>query len=301
MWRSHFVVLGEKPSKSSLAHLKDGYQLWRESTTGLFYLTAYNEPLGRRPDFSQFLDRQTEHRIDTSLIEQFIADRSSVVAQKKSQVNFDLIQQTATMAEQLGMRVLAAEDTDDEYGMAVLVDHGAVQYLRFKTMLKAAPELKGGVEVVYTPEAGFVIDYESAEDAYGAAQKSIAEVYSKAGLNLYEYGNTKPTREQAKQLTANRDISIRAYLDRYGVFNRVCHAPPQITQLERFLIPFRYVASAILIPFLVVGMLAYILLNEGKPDPDRDPKGWRIILLGAAVLALPILMIVWLLKAMLGY
>ncbi len=300
MWRSHFVVLGEEPTKSRLERLKDGYQLWREGTTGLFYLTAHSKPLGSRPDFSQFLDRQIAHKIDVSALEAFMSDKDSAVDPNKHEVSIDLIQQTATLAKQLGLSVLAAEDTDDEYGMAVMADNRAIQYLRFKTMLNDAPDLEGGVEVVYTPEAGFVIDHEPAPVAYSVAHKAIAEVYGQAGLNLYDYSSPKPTREQAKQLTAKRDISIKAYLDGYGVFKRLNHAPPQLTRLERVIVPFRFVGSAIILPFLLTGLIVATMIGAVKDGRDWDPGEWTIILLGVAVLAPPILLAVWLARALLG-
>ena len=300
MWRSHFVVLGEEPSGRSLARISDGYQFWKEARTGLFYLTAHSEPLGRRPDFGQFLDRQIAHRIDVSLLERFLSEGSGTLDVRKDEVSFDLIQRTATLAKQLDMPVLAAEDTDDEYGMAVMVDDGAIKYLRFKTMLKEAPEDKGAVEVVYTPETGFVIDRQPYEAAYGVAQKSIEEVYGEAGLNLYNYCGPKPTREEARRDTAGGDISIQAYLESYGVFKRLAHAPPQLTLLERVLIPFRFVASAILVPFIVVGMVIYASTHGGKGKADPEPSMWTLVLIGMAVLAPLIWLIVWLVRSTLG-
>tara|TARA_R110001606_G_scaffold393874_1_gene564248 strand:+ start:1430 stop:2326 length:897 start_codon:yes stop_codon:yes gene_type:complete len=298
MWRSHYVVLGEEPSKSCLARVTDGYQLWQETLTGLFYLTAHSKPLGRRPDFSQFLNRRITHRIDVSLLERFLSDGSSAL---NPTVSFDLIQRTATLAKQLDMPVLAAEDTDDEYGMAVLVDNGAVKYLRFKAMLKEASEDESAVELVYTHDAGFVIEQKSAEEIYGVAQKAVEEVYGKAGLNLCDYCSNKPTREEAKRDTVERDISIEAYLDSYGVFKRLSHASPQLTLLQKLLVPFRYLTSIILFPAIVVGMVIYALIYSGKTDADLKPNIRTVSLIGMAVLALPILLIIWLVRAMLGY
>lgn len=300
MWRSHFVVLGEEPTESSLAKVTDGYQLWRESRTGLFYLTAHSEPLGARPDFAQFLDRSTRRRIDLSLVERFISDTNKPVDLQKHEVSFDLIRQTATLSNQLNMAVLAAEDTDDDYGMAVVVDNDVITYLRFKTMLKDAPEDNGAVEVVYTPQTGFVIDNEFNQDAYGAAQKAIEDVFGEAGLNLYNYSDAKPTREDAKQHATARNLSVQAYLDSYGVFKRLRHAPPQLTLRDRLVIPFRFLFSAILIPFIFVGILIYVMIYEGKAKAV-DPNMGVVILIGMAVLALPIWLIIWALRAMLGY
>jgi hypothetical protein len=66
MLRSHFVVMKGMPSASSLATLKEGYQLFQETRTGLLYLTAHREPLARRPDFAGFLEWDITHRIDFS-------------------------------------------------------------------------------------------------------------------------------------------------------------------------------------------------------------------------------------------
>lgn len=299
MWRSHFVVLGEEPSESSLAQVTDGYQLWRESRTGLFYLTAHSEPLGKRPDFAQFLDRSTNQRIDLSVVERFIFDVNKPVDLQKHEVSFDLIQQTATLSNQLNMAVLATEDTDDEYGMAAVVDNGVITYLRFKTMLKDAPKDDAAVEVVYTPQTGFVIDNEFSQDAYGVAQKAIEEVYGETGLNLYNYSDAKPNREDAKQRATASNLSVQGYLDSYGVFKRLRHAPPPLTLRDRLIIPFRFLFSAILIPFIFVGMLVYVMIYEGKPKAV-EPNMWVVILIGMAVLALPIWLIIWLLRAILG-
>lgn len=169
MWRSHFVVLGEEPSATALAHVTDGYQLWRESSTGLYFLTAFAEPPGRRPDFSQFLDWHISHRIDLSSLERVISDHGN-------QVSMDLIQRAAALSEQLEMPVLAAEITDDDYGMAVAVADRVVTYLRFTTALNNA-EVVEAVEAVYTPEAGLLIDQSPSLDVYGVGQKALHEIF----------------------------------------------------------------------------------------------------------------------------
>ncbi|WP_109353966.1 hypothetical protein [Sphingorhabdus sp. EL138] len=301
MWRSHFVVLGEEPSENNLARVKDGYQLFRETRTSLYYLAAHSKPLARRPDFGQFLDRKILQKIDASFLERFLSGESGAVDVKNHEVNFDLIQCAATLSKQLQMHVLAAEDTDDEYGMAVGVGNGAVTYLRFKTMLKESPEDKGAVEVVYTSEIGFSIDREPADDAYGVAQKAIDEVYGESELNLYNYSDAKPTRAEARKHTAASKLSVQAYLDSYGVFKRLSHAPPQLTTLERILRPFQFLMSAIFIPFLFVGMMIYVMIYAGKQDVDQDPSPSKLGLIGLIVLAFPLWFLVWLVRKILGY
>ncbi|HMQ18041.1 MAG TPA: hypothetical protein PKC77_02710 [Sphingopyxis sp.] len=294
-------MLGEEPSGSSLARVSDGYQLWQETRTGLFYLTAHSEPLGRRPDFGQFLDRQIAHRIDMSLLERFMSGGGGALDLKKDDISCDLVHRTATLAKQLDMPVLATEGSDDDYGMAVVVDDGAIKYLRFQSRLKQAAEDEGTVNVVYTPEAGFVIDHEPGEDVYGVAQKAIEEIYGRAGLNLYNYSGAKPTREAARRDAAGQNISIEAYLESYGVFKRIAHAPPQFTLFERLLIPFRFVTSAIVLPFLIVGTVTYASIGHGKRKAGSEPGMGTLILIGMAVLALPIWLIVWLVRSTLGY
>ena len=300
MWRSHFVVLGEEPGPSNLAQLMDGCQLWLETQTGLYYLTAHREALGRRPDFGDFLERGIEHRLDVSGIQRFISNADSAVDVQKHEISFDLIQQTATLSKQLAMPVLAAEDTDDEYGMAVMVDNGVIKYLRFKTMAMDSPDAEDMVQVVYTHDTGFVIDSDFSRDMFGVAQKAIEEVYGKPGLRLYDYCISRPTKDEARQATAGQNVSIKSYLDGYGVFKRLSHAPPRLSRLDRALIPFRFVTSALLVPFIFVGMLIWAVAYAGNGKSDQ-PNMWVLILTGMAALAPLIWLIIWLAKAVLGY
>lgn len=300
MWRSHFVVLGEEPRPSNLAQLTDGYQLWLETQTGLFYLTAHSEPLGSRPDFGDFLERGIEHRLDVSVLKRFISNADSAVDLQKHEINFDLFQQTATLSKQLATQVLAAEDTDDEYGMAVVVDNGVIKYLRFKTTTVDAPDAKDMVQVVYTPDAGFVIDTDFSRDIFGVAQKAIEEVYGKPGLRLYDYCISKPTKDEARQMAAGQNVSIKSYLDGYGVFKRLRHAPPRLSSFDRALVPFRYFTSALIIPFIFVGVLIWAVGFAGKGNSDQ-PNIWVLTLTGMAALAPLIWVIIWLARAVLGY
>ena len=300
MWRSHFVVLSEEPEPSNLAKLADGYQLWLETQTGLYYLTAHSEPLGSRPEFGDFLERNIEHRLDLSVLKRLSADTGSAVDLQKHEISFDLIQQAATLSKQLGTPVLASEDTDDEYGMAVMVDSGVIKYLRFKTMAVNALDAKEVVQVVYTLDAGFVIDADFSRDIYGVAQKAIEEVYGRPGLRLYDYCISKPTKDEVRQMAAGQNVSIKSYLDGYGVFKRLRHAPPRLRPFDRAIVRFRYVTSALILPFIFVGVLIWAVAYSGRGNSEQ-PNIWVLALTGMAALAPLIWLIIWLARAVLGY
>ena len=300
MWRSHFVVLDEEPNAQGLARAKDGYQLWRESRTKLYFLTAHSEPLGNRPDFSDFLDRTITDKADISPIERLLAGELPEVDLRKYEVSEELMHGAVSLSQQLGMRVLVTEDTDDEYGMAVLAENGKVHYLRLRTTLKDTPEDECGVEVVYRPETGFKIDRDPADDIYGLAQTAIDDAFGVAGLNLVNFSDYKPTREQAKQRATGRGVSISAYLDSYGVFKRLNHVPAQRTTREKLLLPLRLVMSLLILPFFFVGLMTYAIFFSGRPGHDGDIDENRVVFIGVVVLALPIWGLVWLVRAMLG-
>ncbi|WP_394730410.1 hypothetical protein [Altererythrobacter sp. GH1-8] len=300
MWRSHFVVLDEEPSVQGLARVKDGYQLWRESRTKLYFLTAHSEPLGSRPDFSDFLDRTITGKADISPIESLLAGELPELDLRKYEVSAELMHGAASLSQQLGMRVLVAEDTDDEYGMAVLAENGKVHYLRLRTTLKDAPDDECGVEVVYRPETGFEIDRDPAGDIYGLAQTAIDDAFGVAGINLVNFSDYKPTREQAKQRATGQGVSISVYLDSYGVFKRISHGPAQRTTREKLLLPFRILMTLLILPFFFVGLMAYAIFFSGRRGHDGDINENYIVLIGVAVLALPIWGLVRLVVAMLG-
>ena len=300
MWRSHFVVLDEEPSEQGLARVKDGYQLWHESRTGLYFLTAHSEPLGSRPNFSDFLDRGICSKADISPIESLLAGELPELDLRKYEVSAELIHSAASLSKQLGMRVLVAEDTDDEYGMAVLAEDGRLHYLRLRTTLKDAPDDECGVEVVYRPETGFEIDRDPAGDIYGLAQTAIDDAFGVAGLNLVNFSDHKPTREQAKQRATGQGVSISAYLDSYGVFKRISHRPAQRTTREKLLLPFRILMTLLVVPFFLVGLMAYAIFFSGRRGRNGEINENYIVLIGVAVLALPIWGLVRLVGAMLG-
>jgi hypothetical protein len=301
MWRSHFVVMSEEPSAQGLAQVKDGYQLWSESRSGLYFLTAHCEPLGRRPDFSDFLDRTITDWADISPIERLLAGELPELDLRKQEVSAELMHEAVSLSQQLGVRVLVAEDTDDEYGMAVLAENGTVHYLRLRTTLKDAPDDEFGVEVLYRPETGFEIDRDPAGEIYGLAQTAIDDAFGVAGLNLVNFSDSKPTREQAKRRATGQGVSISTYLDSYGVFKRISHGPAQRTTREKLLLPFRILMTVLILPFFFVGMMTYAIFYSGKPGHDGDLGENYIVLIGVAVLALPIWGLIQLVGAMLGY
>lgn len=299
MIRSHFVVMRDLPSESRLVTLKDGYQFYQETRTGLFYLTAHSEPLRRRPDFSGFLEREITHSVDVSALKHFLSEGNSALDFKDYEVDFKLIQRTASLSEQLGIPVLAAEITDDEFGMAVMVNERALQFVRFKTSKRGKSGDDARVEVVYTPEAGFSIDHEPAEEIYGLAQTAIAEAFQVSGLALYNYVETKPSRQEVKQ-EAEKISSIKAHRDSFGVFKRLSHARPQVTVTEKILRPFRYAASFSALPFVLVGMTTFAVLSSGPSREHSNPGPWRLFLIGLAMLAIPIAFFVWVIRSTMG-
>jgi hypothetical protein len=292
--------MSKLPSESRLATLKDGYQLFQETRTGLFYLTAHSEPLRRRPDFAGFLEGEITHSVDVSALKRYLSEGNSALDIKDYEVSFKLIQRTASLSEQLNIPVLAAEITDDEYGMAVMVNERALQYVRFRTSQRGKSGDEAQVEVTYTPEAGFGIDHEPAEQIYGLAQTAIEDVFQVAGLALHNYVETKPSREEVKQEAENIS-SIKTYRDSFGVFKRLSHARPQVTVIERMLLPFRYAVSFCLLPFLLVGMTTFAVLNSDPSRKHSDAGPWQLFLIGFAVLAIPILFFIWVIRSTIGF
>lgn len=300
MWRAHFVVLGHVPAEDALQKLDDGYQLFHETRTGLYYLTAHSDPLKRRPDFGGFLEREITQRADVSPLERFLAENHPTLDLKNYEVSFDLAQRAATLSLQLGMPVLAAEVTDDEYAMAVMADKGRLEYLRFRTTLKNGGVDTDLVEVTYTPAAGFTIADPVSRRMYGLAEAAIADVFAVSGVELDKYADRKPTRDTGKRAAARLGVPAEAWLDNFGVFKRIGHAPPRITLATRLIIPLRYATSLLLLPFIFAGTLAYVIVNSGNPKADSTIGGIRLFLIGLAVLAIPIMLMVWIVQAIFG-
>ena len=300
MWRSHFVVLRELPTASALAQLAEGYQLFQETRTGLHYLTAHRKPPNKRPDFGGFLEREIKHRADLAAVQQFLAQDYANLALKSYEVSSDLIHQAATLSMRLAVPVLAAEVTDDEYAMAVLADKGEIAYLRFRTTQKSGAEEADLVEVSYSPAAGFIIAPPAFGQMCGLAQTAIADVFAVSGVDLDRYTDRKPTRGAGRREATQLGMPVESWLDSFGVFMRVSHAPPRLTLATRLLIPLRYAAALLLLPFLFVGTVVFAIVYAGKPGADWDVSGGRLSLIGLAVLAIPILLVVWAIRAILG-
>lgn len=280
MWRSHFVVLAEAPDAAALARLADGYQLFRETRTGLFYLTAFTQPLRRRPDFGGLLERTIGHRIDLAPVLRQIAAAGDGVAIRPHEFNADLIQQAASLAQHLAIPVLAIEVTDDEYAMAAMVDRGELRYLRFRTELAEEADGATLAEAVFLPETGMTLVPGPSSEIYGLAQTAIADVFGVGGLDLYRYCEDPPAAGKAAR-------------DRHGLFKRVAQAPPRVSLADRVLRPMRHVAARLALPFILTGMLVYVLINSTSPKA-RDNLGVnQMFLLGLAVLAIPVAL-VWL-------
>jgi len=305
MFRSHFVVLEQEPSAATLAKLKWGYQLWRESRTGLFYLTEPSKPLGRRPKFYDFLDWNGRADVDVSFLRHHLESPPKGVNLRKLEVNFDLVEAVAYLSKQLDQPVLAAEDTDDEYAMAVMVADGVVQYLRIRTAL-SDPSLDDGIEewprvdVTYSREAGFGLDHDPTSEFCGVAQTAIRDLFGIADLNLYNYTDDKPTREQVKARD-NPPKSITGYLDSYGVFRRIGHAEAQLSWKDKAKTAARFVVLMPLYPFIAAGILgSLVFFNkwvDRRLDQDGDLPFWFVIPLGAAILAIPIVILVSIISA----
>ena len=302
MFMVHFVILKDEPSDARLATLRDGYQLWRESRTGLFFLTAHSEPLGKRPDFSGDLWREASHKADIAWLREYMADETAPASIQKIEVNFDLVHLAVTLSIQLATQVLVAESTDDEYAMAVAADRGEVTYVRFRTLLKDGPDEHGaytGAEVVFTPDSGFSV-CEPTNAFCGVAEAGIEQVFGLKVPDLYNFTDAKPTREQAKDSVKGGPLSATAYLDSFGVFKRLSHRGPQHDWKARAMMPFRYAVSSIMLPFILTGTIVLAMSERGSRVLSNDPSLVRIMLVGALVLAMPTALIVLVIRWLAG-
>jgi hypothetical protein len=285
MWRAHFVVLGDLPARENLARLDDGYQLFRESRTGLHYLTAWVTPPTRRPDFGGFLERGTGHRIDLAPLERLLAGESRLGAVKRHEVNFELIQRAASLSRQLDMAVLVAEVTDDDYAMAVMAERGALRYLRFRTELQDQGAGATLAEVTYSPDAGIGIDAAPDDAIHGLAQRAIRDLFRVEGADLDKYCQQRPP--------GNADES-------YGLFTRLRRAPPRLSLAARLLAPLRHAGSFLTIPFILVGTVLIALVYSARPGKEPVLTVWRLFLLGFAALAVPVALLVLILRGLFG-
>ena len=279
------MVLGDLPARENLARLEDGYQLFRESRTGLHYLTAWVTPPTRRPDFGGFLERGTGHRIDLAPLERLLAGESRLGAVKRHEVNFELIQRAASLSRQLDMAVLVAEVTDDDYAMAVMAERGALRYLRFRTELQDQGAGATLAEVTYSPDAGIGIDAAPDDAIHGLAQRAIRDLFRVEGADLDKYCQQRPP--------GNADES-------YGLFTRLRRAPPRLSLAARLLAPLRYAGSFLTIPFILVGTVLIALVYSGRPGKEPVLTVWRLFLLGFAALAVPVALLVLILRGLFG-
>ena len=279
------MVLGDLPARENLARLDDGYQLFRESRTGLHYLTAWVTPPTRRPDFGGFLERGTGHRIDLAPLERLLAGESRLGAVKRHEVNFELIQRAASLSRQLDMAVLVAEVTDDDYAMAVMAERGALRYLRFRTELQDQGAGATLAEVTYSPDAGIGIDAAPDDAIHGLAQRAIRDLFRVEGADLDKYCQQRPP--------GNADES-------YGLFTRLRRAPPRLSLAARLLAPLRHAGSFLTIPFILVGTVLIALVYSARPGKEPVLTVWRLFLLGFAALAVPVALLVLILRGLFG-
>lgn len=279
------MVLGDLPERENLARLDDGYQLFRESRTGLHYLTAWVTPPTRRPDFGGLLERGTGHRIDLAPLERLLAGESRLGAVKRHEVSFDLIQRAASLSRQLDMAVLVAEVTDDDYAMAIMAERGALRYLRFRTELQDQGAGATLAEVTYSPDAGIGIDATPDDAIHGLAQRAIRDLFRVEGVDLDKYCERRPP--------GNADES-------YGLFTRLGRAPPRLSLAARLLAPLRYAGSFLTIPFILAGTVLIALVYSGRPGKEPVLTVWRLFLLGFAALAVPVALLVLILRALFG-
>lgn len=279
------MVLGDLPARENLARLEDGYQLFRESRTGLHYLTAWVTPPTRRPDFGGFLERGTGHRIDLAPLERLLAGESRLGAVKRHEVNFELIQRAASLSRQLDMAVLVAEVTDDDYAMAVMAERGALRYLRFRTELQDQGAGATLAEVTYSPDAGIGIDAAPDDAIHGLAQRAIRDLFRVEGADLDKYCQQRPP--------GNADES-------YGLFTRLRRAPPRLSLAARLLAPLRHAGSFLTIPFILVGTVLIALVYSARPGKEPVLTVWRLFLLGFAALAVPVALLVLILRGLFG-
>lgn len=290
MWHAHFTLLEKEPDEAALSRVVDGYQLWRESRTGLHFLTAHAKKLGRRPDFGEYLEWSVQTKLDLGFLEDWVAGQKGALDCHKYQVGYELVQQAGTLSHQLGMGVMTAEDTDEDWGAAAFVKDGALQYLRFKTNRDMGDDADINadycVHVIFTKAEGFTVIADHEGDMYGVPLNAIADVFRVADIDLVNFAEDKPSREQAKKIVARHGTSVSAYLDSFGVFKRLSHAEPQRSAMDKLRMAVNLVISALLLPFLLTGMFVQAVFFN--PRSDDDFSEWKMVLLGVAVLALPL-------------
>ena len=300
MQRWHYVVLAQRPSADHLQGLAEGYRLFREARTGLYYLTAYPDAAGNRPCFAGSVDREITHRVDLSALERFRLQQPDGAVIGPHDVNPDLIQQAASLAAQLGVAVLVVEETDDEYAMAAQVEGGALTYLRFRAPSAAQPDHHAVTEVIYRPKDGFRVEVRPLADGAGLAPLAISEAFGTQRLRLFNYAEPKPSAAQAKRHAGQLQVPVQAYLDSFGVFRRMGEGAPRIGRADQLRIALRYAGSVLALPFIIVATVALALYYSGKPRAEPKVSGPRLFWLGLAIVAVPVVAALLLLRAATG-
>lgn len=289
MLQSHFVVLAERPSVTALGRLEDGYQLFRESRTGLYYLTAWSQPPAQRPDFQGWLARAEGRRVDLSALQCFMAEARERIAMRPHEVRLALIGRAATLSALLEGPVLVIEENADDYAMAAMVERGALAYLRFHTTSAAPADRAAALDVIYRPESGFRVVERAAADGAEIAATAISDAFGIVRPRLFNYAEPKPSRAEARLLAGPLQVTVQEYLDSYGVFRRIGLAPPRTALPGRGTVRLRRAGSLVVLPFILVATVALALLYSGRPQADPRVTGARLFWLGLAIVALPVL------------
>ncbi|TXH12947.1 MAG: hypothetical protein E6R00_11125 [Gammaproteobacteria bacterium] len=183
------------------------------------------------------------------------------------------------------MAVLVAEVTDDDYAMAVMAERGALRYLRFRTELQDQGAGATLAEVTYSPDVGIGIDAAPDDAIHGLAQRAIRDLFRVEGADLDKYCQQRPP--------GNADES-------YGLFTRLGSAPPRLSLAARMLAPLRHAGSFLTIPCILAGTVLIALVYSGRPGKEPVLTVWRLFLLGFAALAVPVALLVLILRALFG-
>ena len=297
MQRWHYVVLAQKPPSDHLQRLAEGYRLFRETKAGLYYLTAYPDAAGDRPCFAGHLDRKITHCVDVTAVERFISQRGDGPVIRPQDVSLDLIQRAASLSAQLGVAVLAVEETDDEYAMAALVESGALAYLRFRAPSTAQSEHNALVEVAYRLEDGFRVEKRPMADGAALAPLAISEAFGIDCPSLFNYAEPKPSAALANRHAKQLHLPMQVYLDSFGVFRRIGESAPRVGRAGRVWILLRYAGSVLALPFIIVATVALAMFYSGRPGAEPTVTGARLFWLGLACVAVPAVVMLLLIRA----
>lgn len=289
MWRAQFIILSKRPTQRRLDSLADGYHLYREAKTGLFFLTPGGGLLRERPDFSEGFARESTRKADFPPLAAFLSEARERLAIQKHEVNWNLFEHACSMSTQLGLPVLVSEEDDDEFAMAVMADQEAVEYLRFRTMrIDGTP-----AEVVYKSGLGFTIEEVPPHAARGVTDAALEELLPIADINVRNFSEPKPSRAEARRYARQLSIPVDTYLDSFGVFEPVRSARPQARRSERMMIPLRYAGSALVLPFVIVGMVLFAVFKSRAGKAGNDAGLAHLFLIGFAATVGPIIALIF--------